>query len=287
MSIHILFYALFLSQIILISYYYPKQIIKRIDGVLKNYPPEDYPKLYPESPDKVIAAKARYQLLNQIIFFAGLALMGVYALMSAGYDDNQKFAEGLPLMFGMVQFIPFMLLEISGCRQFKLMRKANKSTSRSAGLAPRKLFDYVSPLSVILAVVLIFAFIFFDLYINDFVFTSDIIIRIIALCLVHGLFIGLTIKQLTGKRLDPHQAVKDRSQQTEFSLQSMVSVSMFLSLFLIANSAVEFYQLSYLEIIINSIYFQVIAFFGIGGMLRTIRLDNINFDVYRADKANV
>ena len=47
MSIHILFYALFLSQIILISYYYPKQIIKRIDGVLKNYPPEDYPKLYP------------------------------------------------------------------------------------------------------------------------------------------------------------------------------------------------------------------------------------------------
>jgi hypothetical protein len=213
--------------------------------------------------------------------------MGVYALMSAGYDDNQKFAEGLPLMFGMVQFIPFMLLEISGCRQFKLMRKANKSTSRSAGLAPRKLFDYVSPLSVILAVVLIFAFIFFDLYINDFVFTSDIIIRIIALCLVHGLFIGLTIKQLTGKRLDPHQAVKDRSQQTEFSLQSMVSVSMFLSLFLIANSAVEFYQLSYLEIIINSIYFQVIAFFGIGGMLRTIRLDNINFDVYKADFANV
>jgi hypothetical protein len=284
MSIHILFYVLFLSQIILISHYYPKQIIKRIDRVLKNYPPEDYPKLYPESTEKVLAAKIRYQFINQIIFIIGLVLMGVYAFMSADYEGNQKFAESLPLMFGMVQFIPFIMLEISGFRQFKLMRNANKSTSRSAGLAPRKLFDYVSPISVISAIALIFTYILFDLYINDFIFTSDIIIKIVTLCLVHALYIGLTIWHLTGKRLDPHQAIKDRSQQTEFSLQSMVSVSMFLSVFLMANSAVDVYQLGYMEILINCIYFQVIAFFGIGGMLKTIRLDNVNFDVYKADK---
>ncbi len=287
MSIHILFYALFLSQIILISYYYPTQIIKRIDGVLKKFPPEDYPKLYPESIDNVIAGKKRYRLLNQIILIIGLVLMGVYAFMSAGYEGDQKFAEGLPLMFGMIQFIPFMLLEISSFRQFKLMREANKSTSRSAGLSPRKLFDYVSPIAVISAITLIFSYILFDLYIHNFIFTLDIIIKIITLCLVHALFIGLTIWQLTGKRLDPHQTKKDRSQQTEFSLKSMASVSMFLSIFLIADSAVEVYQLGYLEIIINSIYFQVIAFFGIGGMLRTIRLDNINFDVYKADKVSI
>ena len=147
MSIHILFYALFLSQIILISYYYPTQIIKRIDGVLKKFPPKDYPKLYPESLDNVITGKKRYQLLNQIILIIGLVLMGIYAVMSSDYEGNQKFAEGLPLMFGMIQFIPFMLLEISSFRQFKLMREANKSTSRTAGLSPRKLFDYVSPIS--------------------------------------------------------------------------------------------------------------------------------------------
>ncbi|NQZ86157.1 MAG: hypothetical protein HRT54_01090 [Colwellia sp.] len=287
MSIHILFYALFLSQIILISYYYPTQIIKRIESVIKNFPPENYPKLYPESIEKVIAAKVRYQFLNQIIIVIGLILMGVYAFMSKDYDGDKKFAEGLPLMFGMVQFIPFMMIEISGFRQFKLMRKANKSTSRTAGLAPRKLFDYVSPISVITAIILLFGYVLFDLYIHDFIFTSDIIIKIITLCLVHALFIALAIGQLTGKRLDPHQAVKDRSQQTEFSLQSMVAVSMLVSLFFIANSAVDFFQLGYLEILINSIYFQVIAFFGIGGMLRNIRLDNTNFDVYKAEKVTV
>ena len=285
MSINILFYVLFMSQIILISYYYPKQIIKRIDGVLKKFPPQSYPKLYPESVEKVIAAKTRYQLLNQIIIVIGLVLMTIHVVMSLDYEGNQKVAEGLPLMFGMVQFFPFMLLEASGFRQFKLMRKANKSTSRSANLTPRHLFNYVSPLSVISAVVFIFTYVFFDLYINDFVITSDFIIKVITLCLVHTLFIGLAIWHLTGKRLDPHQAVKDRSNQTEFSLQSMVTVSIFLSLFLMANSAVDVYQLYNLEIIINTIYFQVIAFFGIGGMLRTIRLDKINFDVYKADKS--
>jgi len=286
MSINILFYILFLSQIILISYYYPKQIIKRIESVLKNYPPESYPKLYPESPEKVIAAKARYQLLNQIILLIGLVLLGAYGLMSTDYDDNQKHAEGLPLMFGMVQFIPFMLLEVSGCRQFRLMRNANKCTSRTAALTPRRLFDYVSPLFIFTAVVLIFAYLFFNLYINDFVITNSFLIQIFALGLVHVLFIGLTIWHLTGKRLDPHQAVKDRSNQTEFSIKSMVSVSIFFSLFLMANEALDFYQLGYIEIMINSIYFQVIAFFGIGSMLKTVRIENINFEVYKADSTS-
>jgi len=285
MSVNILFYGLFLSQIILISYYYPKQIIKRIEAVLKNFPPENYPKLYPESVDKVNAAKSRYKLLNQIIIFIGLGLLGLHAFMSADYDGNQKFAEGLPLMFGMVQFIPFMLIEVSGCRQFKLMRKANKSTSRTADLTPRHLFNYVSPFSVVSAITFLFGFILFDLYINDFTVTSDFIIKVLTLCLVHALIIGLAIWHLTGKRLDPHQATKDRSNQTEFSLQSMVTASIFLSIFLMANSAVDVYQLYTLEILINTIYFQVIAFLGIGGMLRTMRVDNINFDVYKADKS--
>lgn len=286
MSINILFYILFLSQIILISHYYPKQIIKRIESVLKKYPPKNYPKLYPESIDKVIADKARYQLLNQIILIVGLVLMAIYAYMSSDYDDAKKHAEGLPLMFGMVQFIPFMLLEVSGCRQFRLMRKENKCTNRTADLTPRRLFDYVSPILVISAIGVLFSYIFFDLYINDFVFTGDIIIKLITMGLVHTLFIGLAVWHLTGKRLDPHQATKDRSNQAELSLKSMASVSIFLSLFLMADSAVDFYQLGYLEIIINSIYFQVIAFFGIGSMLKTIRLDNIDFEVYKADGAS-
>lgn len=285
MFVIILFYVLFLSQILLISYYYPKQIISRIESVLKKFPPEIYPKLYPESTEKILAAKAKYQILNQIIMVLGLILMVGYGLMSTDYDYYHKHAEGLPLMFGMVQFIPFMLLEISGCRQFKLMRKANTKTSRSADLAPRRLFDYVSPVSVIAAVTILLAYVYFDLYINDFTFTSDIIIKIAALFLVHALFIGLTIWQLTGKRSDPHQSVEDRSNQTELSLQSMVAVSIFLSLFLMANSAVDVFQLGYLEILINCIYFQVIAFFGIGKMLKTIRIENINFDVYKADGA--
>jgi predicted small integral membrane protein len=54
-----------------------------------------------------------------------------------------------------------------------------------------------------------------------------------------------------------------------------------------ANTAVDVYQLGYMEIIINSIYFQVIAFVGIGGMLRTLKIETIDFDVYKADNSIV
>ena len=40
-----------------------------------------------------------------------------------------------------------------------------------------------------------------------------------------------------------------------------------------------------IEIIINSLYFQLIALIGIGTMLRNLRLENIDFDVYKDDEA--
>ena len=45
---NILFYFLFLSQIILISFYFPRKMLKRIKYVLAKYPPEQYPNLYPK-----------------------------------------------------------------------------------------------------------------------------------------------------------------------------------------------------------------------------------------------
>ena len=280
---HILFYIIFLSQIILISYYYPKKIIARISNVVEKYPPDAYPKLYPVSLDKINKGKKIYWVINLIILTIGLALMFVYGMLSGEYQANQKHAEGLPLMFGMVQFIPILLLEISGFKQFKLMRASDSRTSRKAELSPRRLFDFISPIALGFAVVLIFSYIIIDIYINDFIWTSDIIIKIIALALSTILFICLTYWHLSGKKLDPYQANKDRINQIRFSIRSMVFVSAFLSIFMLVTSLIEVFQLAHLEIIVNSLYFQVIAFYGVGAMLKTISIENIDFDVYKKD----
>ena len=39
----------------------------------------------------------------------------------------------------------------------------------------------------------------------------------------------------------------------------------------------------YLEIIVNSIYFQIFAMNTIGYMIRTIRIEEMDFEVYKAN----
>ena len=41
------FYTVFLSQIFLVSIYYPGKLCRRIEYVRTNFPPARYPKLYP------------------------------------------------------------------------------------------------------------------------------------------------------------------------------------------------------------------------------------------------
>jgi len=50
---NILFYFVFLGQIILISFYFARKILSRMRYVVKTYPQSKYPKLYPVSLDIV------------------------------------------------------------------------------------------------------------------------------------------------------------------------------------------------------------------------------------------
>jgi hypothetical protein len=281
-----LFFFIFLSQIFLISYYYPNKIITRINFVIEQYPPEQYAKLYPESVDKLNQGKKIFQLINNIIILIGLGSMVLYGMLASEYSDNQKHAEGLPLMFGMLQALPFMMLEMKGFKQLRLMRKADKRSNRTADLSPRRLFNFVSPMWLLLAVMLFISYIGFELVISQFNLTSDFLIKIASLCLCNILFIFLANKLLSGKKCDPHQSTKDRLKHIELSLRSMVAVSIIASVFIFALSAIDYYQLNNIEIILNSLYWQVIVFVGIGAMLRKMQVDDIDFDVYKTDITN-
>ena len=53
------------------------------------------------------------------------------------------------------------------------------------------------------------------------------------------------------------------------------------SLFLIITGIVEHYNLDYLEATLMSIYLQLIIFIGLGSILRGLRVENIDFEVYK------
>ena len=61
----------------------------------------------------------------------------------------------------------------------------------------------------------------------------------------------------------------------------MAKISIIASLFLMITTAVEVFNLEHFEVIFNSLYFQVIGFFGLGSTLQAMNLDEINFEVYK------
>ena len=57
-----LFCFVFLSQVVLISWFYPRRVIGDSKYVLRNFPPSTHPKLYPYPPSTSSAGTAIWRV---------------------------------------------------------------------------------------------------------------------------------------------------------------------------------------------------------------------------------
>jgi MFS family permease len=263
---NLLFYTVFISQIFIISIYYPRQLANRMSYVSNNFPPSEYPKLYPESLNRVTIKRKIFITLNVVIALSGLVLMLLV----------MPFWE-------MVQFIPIMFLELTSFKLLKLMRETDNKTNRSASLTPRRLFDFVSPILLFTAIILAISFPILEWFLNGLELTNHLISQGIALFFVNALFVCLGTWNLYGKKQDPYQSPKDRIKQINMSLNSMIYVSILVSVFFGLTSIVNRLEWVELEVLINSLYFQLVAILGLGTMLRTIKVQDIDFSVYKSE----
>ena len=254
-----LFYIAFLSQIFLMSYYFPNKLLARMRHVHATYPPEMYPKLYPRPIEHYKMAHLAFKYVNRFILLLGLVIL--FALMF--WVDHSTFAndgfisEAWPAAYGMLQFLPLMAVEFSEFSNLKQMRKANSTSKRSADLRRRDLTELVSPGLLGMALVLYAGAILVDLYVHDFAVSwgHDTIQRAIVLTLTNALFVIIGAWNLYGRKLDPHQSAEDRIQRISVSLKSMIFVSMALSVFIAMTAADDMYNLAFLDAAITSVYF--------------------------------
>ena len=284
-----LFYIVFTAQILVISYYFPRKIIARMQYVSDHYPPDQYPKLYPRSPEYYRIGKWAYKTANNLILILGFVIMLalIFVVDHATFADDGYISEAWPAFYGMIQFIPLMTLELFEFSQFKLMREANDNKTRKAVLRPRRLFDYVSPYLVASALALLVCAIAADLYVarDNLTMTTDAVQR--SLIVVGGnLFMGaLASWILYGRNLNPHQSFHDRNRQISTTLHSFVYVSMAMSVFFVTQTIDDVYPLNFLDATLLSLYFQAVVLLSVGHSLKTLRIEGINFDVYKANGA--
>lgn len=289
--IDIIFFVIFISQIFLISYHYPKKTYDRNMYVLRKFPAADYPKLYQNSP-YADPGKAMHKTVRGYLF-ANITIalfgMGILLTMAAsGYapssiKENQHLM--LVMVFFLLQAVPHILLELSTYKWFKNMRSAHKTSTRKADLSPRKLFDFVSPIYIALAVLAFIAWVVY--YFSNKGFTTpwdwQSYTTVGVMTCVNLVFISLGYKYLRGKKLDPHQAYKDQLQFIKTMMHVFVFASILMSVQLMVFDAINQNGWDRFEPIAMSIYFQVVIIFGIGEVLRMFKIEDIDFDVYKED----
>lgn len=281
-----LFYIVFLSQIVLISYIMPKKILGRMRHVVRTYPPDEYPKLYPKPIERYRAAHRAYRMANQAIVLLGIGILLaiIFVVDHSTFADDGFISEAWPAGYGMIQFLPNLFLEFSEFNHLKKMRQANSDSTRRAELAPRRLFDIVSPTLVAVTIAAIAGTIYYDLYLHDFAVTlsHDTAQRSIVLVVTNALLFGVASWQWFGRRLDPHQSSGDRTRRAAASIRSMLYVSIAMSIYFVITAADNVYDMDYLDAILMSLYFQIIVVLSIGHILRSVRVEDTDFDVYRS-----
>lgn len=284
-----LFYIAFLSQVFVLSYYLPNRLLARMQYVLATYPPEAYPKLYPRPKEHYKASHRAFKFASRFVLALGFAIL--FAVMfwvdHGTFADHGYISVAWPAAYGVIQFMPLMAIEISEFSHLKQMKKAYSSSRRTADLRRRGLTDLVSPALIGAAVLLLVGAVLFDLYVHDFAVSwgHDTVQRAIVMIITNGMLAGLAAWHLHGRKLDPHQSAEDRAHSIAVNLKSFLFISMALSVFIGVTAADDKYNLEPVEAVIMSVYFQVIALLSLGFSLSSLKVDDINFDVYREDAA--
>ncbi|MFT5484123.1 MAG: hypothetical protein ACI9GW_002785 [Halieaceae bacterium] len=281
--IDIIFYIVFISQLLLISHYFPRKLIGRANFVFNTYPPSEYPKLYPKSMDQEEKGLARFGRLNQGILWLGFVML--ITLVAFDYSGPGRMNESFPIFFGLLQFLPYFLMELSGFNQFKLMRMADARTKRKASLEARRLLEFVTPGMLALGAI------FYSVYILVEVFTSqpgqfldgESLSKIAAITASNILFVGIALYNMYGKKLNPHQTNGDRTQQIKTVLNSLIIMSILESNYFIFTAVSDAFDLKHLELALNSFYFLIIATISIKVTERILHPGNTDFTVYKVD----
>lgn len=112
MSESILFCFVFLSQVLLISWFYPRRIISKSRYALQNFPPSLYPKAYTHPPEEFERWRRNIARVNLVIVAAGLLIIGLILGALFGVWDGGIFASSRRQLWPVVIVTPFFIVQL-------------------------------------------------------------------------------------------------------------------------------------------------------------------------------
>jgi hypothetical protein len=272
-----LFIGVFLSQIILISYCFPKILVKRTENAIEQHPPSEYANLYPVSVETIKAQILKYKNTNILVMILGIFIF-LFSL-AIGADELLGWdSQSVSTFYFMLQMAPLIWVAIISTKYGNLLRKLNQQPKRKAQLSPRKLTDFIGKgylyglaIGHVLYIVLIW-------YLVQHPFDGFAgYINLLGLAVIDLIFAGGIYHYVFAKKPDPLQSDDVRIQDTRRAVLLFVVSGIAVLIKLSVDLILSALDMRDYQDIVSCIYFQLIVAY----IVYHYRLGDSDFEVYR------
>ena len=276
---NILLYTVFLSQVLLISGYIPWKILSKVRYIVQKYPPADYARLYPASLDAMNNAQRNYRVLNAIILSIGLILI-LSGIVWPSKEMLNWDSQSVILIYFFLQSTPLIIIgKNPGFTFFNAARAAGSQSTRTAELRPRRLFDFVSPSLVGIAIVVYAGSISLVVAAPDRWGAG--LWNVLFLTLFNLFFASVVTFFLRARKHDQYQSDAARHWQIGVNIRLAVIGAIVGTLFITLSPVLQSLGGSYQDTV-QSLYFQLIVALG----LAAFGIEKVDFDVYKGEPDN-
>jgi hypothetical protein len=202
-----LFFGMFPVQILGMSVLYPVLFTRFIRAGLKNVPAERLEELYPgidvgQAHERFLAL---YRAANTVVVVLGLFLLGWFFRYMQRPGWSEGAVGGRLTAYFALQCSPIILIAWFTLRFNKVHRRLLPEAKRKATLQRRRLFDFVSPVTLLLVILAYFQFVAVVFYVarHPFPGFGGPFANIGILSLGHILLGAVVMCLLYGKKIDP------------------------------------------------------------------------------------
>lgn len=219
-----LFFAVFLAQIVGLSVLYPQQLARLIRASLSRVPAERLSNLYPGVDVPVAHEKflVRYRVANAVVGLGGLLLLvWFFSYMQRPAWDESVVGNWLTA-YCVLQYAPVILYAWFTFRFNKVHRRAPEGR-RKAVLQRRGLFDFVSPLTLVLVILSYCSFVAFVFYVarNPFPGFGGPLANIGIITAGYAFFGFVVYWQIYGTKIDPLQTHAERLRTIGYTVNGI------------------------------------------------------------------
>ena len=286
----LLFCLAFLGQILLISWFYPRRVVRERRFVLQNYPPSTHARLYPQPLEYYEGRLRAFERLNLAIVIAGVAIItAVLGALFGAWDGgifnpsrDQEWNQFVVIPYFVVQMIvATVYLDLSSFKHHKAMALSPPPRVRTTELHRPRITDFVSPASLVVAGLVNLAFVGFILYYRSFEFPWFTAAgNLIGVSFMMLMFCLTVVFALYAYKPDPYQASDDRRANRKWLVRGMLTFCTVYPVLIVSSLVIKAVDPDMLEPFLSCLY-------SVGCALALLwprwRVDRIDYDVYRSD----